>query len=119
MKYRFAIQDGKRVAVLRPDDVARAILLEREANAKETPEERAAAHEAAFRSQSYSVVGWYAAGEKRPNGKGRRILNDDGWSVGQCKRGDQLVPEADIERAAATLDERPEESGDRDRWETT
>lgn len=103
MKYPFATREGDKIAIIRPDDPKLAMHLAREAMQIENEVERKRAFDAIPAMQAYTFVGLMATVGKPQ----RKLLDEKGWSIGECRAGDSLVPYSRIvemrEKAAAEL----------------
>lgn len=91
MKYQFAMRDGDRIAVLRPDDPQLALRLAQEAldeQEDKSPEERERQFQAILEAQPYRFVGCMATtGKPHP-----KLLDANGWPVGHVRPGDSFTP---------------------------
>lgn len=85
MKKPFAMRDGDRLFVVRPQDPYLAIQLTRALIAAKLPTAEAELQfSKIMHSQPYTFVGFYAKDLKS-------ILDDKGWKVGSMKPGDTFV----------------------------
>jgi len=92
VKYPFAIQNGDKVAVLRPQDPQLALRLAYAALEIEDDAEREKAFQAVLSAQPYSFVGLMSTAGKPE----KRLLDEDGWSIGSLRPGDSFTPYATI-----------------------
>lgn len=92
MKYPFAIQNGDKVAVLRPKDPQLALKLAYEALEIADDAEREKAFQQVLHAQPYTFVGLMSTAGKPE----KKLLDEDGWSIGSLRPGDSFAPYEDI-----------------------
>lgn len=92
MKHPFAIQNGDKVAVLRPEDPRLALKLTDAALEIEDDDEREKAFRAVLGAQPYSFVGLLSTVGKPE----KKLLSEDGWAIGSVRLGDAGVSYAEI-----------------------
>jgi hypothetical protein len=92
MKYPFSIQNGDKVAVLRPKDPQLALKLAYAAVEIEDDIAREKAFQEVLNAQPYSFVGLMSTAGK-PD---KKLLDEDGWAIGSMRPGDSFAPYAQI-----------------------
>jgi hypothetical protein len=92
MKHPFLIKDGDKLAVLRPKDPQLALKLAYAAAEIEDDGEREKAFQAVLTAQPYSFVGLMSMAGKPE----KKLLDEDGWSIGSLRPGDSFAPYAQI-----------------------